>query len=346
MTLNEAATLLEGGVVANGSGKTALITGVCGQDGSYLAEILIAQHYQVIGTSHRSDNVKQIELGGVGVPIVHLDLADARQIHIVLEHFRPDEIYNLAARSSSTQLFDDPIATSEINGLSVVKILEAMRQVCPEARLCQASSSEVFAKAKESPQDESTPLRPRNAYGAAKVFAQNIVDAYRDRFGLFACSAILFNHESPKRGMEYVTRKVTSSAARIAAGAQKSLTLGNLESRRDWGFAGDYMHAMWMMLQQTAPEDYVIASGETHTVKELCDLAFSYVGLDYRDYVFVDEKLFRGVEPTVLRGNSTKARSKLGWRPSVNFPELVTLLMEAECTLYGISGDTKAGRPM
>ena len=328
--------------MSEGHGKCAIITGILGQDGYYLAKHLLSQGYRVVGTSHRAETTSQCDVDAHVVPVVHLDLNNSNEIHSVLERIMPDEIYNLAARASSSQLFDNPIATLDINGIAIVRILEAIHQVCPGARFCQASSSEVFGKARQSPQDESTPLRPRNAYGAAKVYAQNMVDAYRDHYNLFACSAILFNHESPRRGMEYVTRKVTSAAAQIAAGTMKSLTLGDLESRRDWGFAGDYVRSMWMMLQQDVPDDYVIGTGQTHTVRELCDLAFSYVGLDYHDFVVVDTRLVRATEPTVLCGNSAKARSKLGWKTSVTFPELVSLLMEADCTNYGVSKASKA----
>ena len=310
--------------------RTALITGINGQDGSYLAEILIAQGYRVVGTTRSVDGVARVLLTGQEVPVVQLDLADARGIQQVLERFCPDEIYNLAARSSSSQLFDDPIATLEINGNTVVRFLEAIRQVCPATRFCQASSSEVFAKVRQSPQDETTPLRPRNAYGAAKVYAQNMVEAYRDRYGLFACSAILFNHESPRRGLDYVTRKVTSSVARIAAGFADSLTLSSLDSRRDWGFAGDYARAMSLMLRQTAPDDYVIATGITHSVRELCELAFAKAGLDYRNYVVIDNRLARGGETVELRGNSSKAMTQLDWRPSISFVELIGMMVDAD----------------
>ena len=316
--------------VAEPRKKTALITGILGQDGSYLGELLIRMNYRVIGTSHRADSVTEVSLAGTDVPVHPLDISNEGQIRAIFERFQPDEIYNLASRSSSSQLFDDPVATADINGLAIVRMLEAIKNICPNTRFCQASSSEVFAKAGQSPQDETTPLRPRNAYGAAKIFAQNMVEAYRERYGLFACSAILYNHESPRRGQEYVTRKVASTAVRIAAGLTKTLTTGNLDSRRDWGFAGDYVRAMWLMLQQDTPDDYVIATGETHSVRELCQLAFSRVGLDYRDYVAVDESLARGQEQTVLCGNSSKAIVQLGWKPSISFVELVNMMVDAE----------------
>jgi GDPmannose 4,6-dehydratase len=317
--------------VAEERRRMALITGIAGQDGSYLAEHLIAQGYQVVGTSHRSDSASYIKISGVEIPLMHLDLGDTSQIRSVLEKTMPAEVYNLAARSSSSQLFDDPIATAEINGLAVVRFLEAIHQISPATRFCQASSSEVFAKTSQSQQDETTPLHPRNAYGAAKVFAQNMAEAYRERHGLFVCSAILFNHESPRRGHEYVTRKVTRAAARIAAGLDDSLKLGNVESRRDWGFAGDYVRAMWLMLQQSMPEDFVIASGETHSVRELCQLAFSRVGLDYRDHLIVEPGLVRGGDNVELCGNPKKAMTQLGWRPSMSFEELVSMMVDADC---------------
>lgn len=316
--------------MAEARSRTALITGIRGQDGSYLAEILIAQGYRVVGTSRGADGVVCVGESKQEVPVVRLDLTDAGGIQLLLERFQPDEIYNLAARASSAQLFDDSITTLEINGIAVVRFLEAIRHVCPTARFCQASSSEVFAKAGQSPQDESTPLRPRNAYGAAKVYAQNMVEAYRDRYGLFACSAILYNHESPRRGLEYVTRKVTSSAVRIAAGLLDSLVLGNLDSRRDWGFAGDYARAMTLMLRQAAPEDYVIATGQTHSVRELCERAFSSVGLDYRDHIVVDNSIARVPETVELRGNPSKAMANLDWRPSVSFVGLIAMMTDAD----------------
>ena len=309
--------------------KTALITGIGGQDGFYLAELLIAQGYNVIGTSHRS-GANSIALGGSEVPVRHLDLAHGDGIKALLEDTQPHEIYNFASRSSSAQLFDDPIATAEVNGLAVAWFLEAIRHILPKTRFCQASSSELFARSRQSPQDEDTQMLPRNAYGAAKLFAHNMIGAYRDEFGVFACSAILFNHESPRRGMEYVSRKITSSVARIAAGIDHSLKLGSLDSRRDWGFAGDYTRATWLMLQQHAPEDYVIATGVTHSVRDLCETAFSRAGLDYRDYVVVEDDSARRAETIELRGNPAKAMARLGWRPIISFDELVAMMVDAD----------------
>ena len=317
--------------MAANSRKTALITGIAGQDGYYLAELLLNEDYNVIGTSHRSNCESFIRIAGQDVPICHLDLHDARSISALLEKTEPSEVYNFASRSSSSQLFDDPIATAEINGLAVVRFLEALRKVLPATRFCQASSSELFAKSRQSPQDEDTQMLPSNAYGAAKLLAHNMIGAYRDQFGLFACSAILFNHESPRRGIEYVTRKITYSVARIAAGLKDKLTLGSLESRRDWGFAGDYVHAMWLMLQQDLPEDYVIASGHTHSVRDFCAFAFSRVGRDYRDHVIIEENAARRPEKIELCGNPAKAMTRLGWRPTVAFADLVGMMVDADC---------------
>jgi len=310
--------------------KTALITGVLGQDGSYLAELLAAKGYRVIGTSHRGAQRTRLAGPAREIEVLGLDLADGEAIRALVKRYRPDHLYNLAARASSAELFDDVVATTRINGLAVVHMLEAIRTESARTRLCQASSSEVFAKAARSPQDELTPLRPRNAYGAAKVLAQNMVAAYRERYGLFACTAVLFNHESPRRGLDYVTRKITSTAARIKAGLEDSLVLGNLDGRRDWSFAGDVVHAMWLMLEQPEPGDFVLASGETHSVNELCELAFGRLGLDYRKHVVVDPRQGREADAVELRGDSGKARLQLGWRPTIGFKELVYMMVDAD----------------
>lgn len=312
--------------------KTALVTGVLGQDGFYLAKLLSARGYRVIGTSHRGPG--RLDLAGHGNPpveVLGLELADGAAIRALVRQWRPAHIYNLAARASSAQLFDDAAATAEINGLAVVHLLEAIRTESAETRFCQASSSEVFARSAESPQSEGTPLRPRNAYGAAKVFAQNMVEAYREQFGIFACSAILFNHESPRRGLHFVTRKITSAAARVRAGLEQTLTIGNIDGRRDWSFAGDLVRGMWLMLEQPEPEDYVLASGETHSVRELCELAFGRLGLDYREHVKVDPAQQRPPDAVELRGDPSKARVRLGWRPAVGFEELVYMMVDADC---------------
>ncbi len=310
--------------------KKALITGIRGQDGSYLTELLLGRGYEVTGTSHDYAGSMPLRDGAEAVEVVKIDLACAQDVCEVIETFRPDEVYNLAARSSSSQLFDDPIATAEINGVAAVRFLEAIYQSSPETHFCQAASSEVFAGSDESPQNEKTALRPVNAYGAAKAYALNMVVAYRNRYGLHASTAILFNHESPRRGTEYVTRKISRAAAMISMGCSDSLTLGSLDSRRDWGFAGDYVRAMWLMLQQPAGEDFVIATGETHSVREFCDLAFSHVGLNYRDYVKVNESWGRRVETIELRGDATKANLLLGWKSRVGFKELVCLMVDAD----------------
>jgi GDPmannose 4,6-dehydratase len=310
--------------------KMALITGVLGQDGTYLAELLTAKGYQVIGTSHRGERKVKLSGAAYEIDVLRLDLADGEAIRALIKRYRPHHLYNLAARASSSQLFDDVLATTRINGLAVVHMLEAIRTESAQTRFCQASSSEVFAKAAQSPQNELTPLRPRNAYGAAKVLAQNMVEAYRERYGMFACTGILFNHESPRRGLNYVTRKITSTAARIKAGLENSLALGNLDDRRDWSFAGDVVQAMWLMLEQPEPDDFVLASGETHTVRELCELAFGRLGLDYRKYVVVDSQQERKADAIELRGDSGKARLRLGWRPAIGFEELVHMMVDAD----------------
>ena len=319
-----------GGRMTERATKTALITGVLGQDGSYLAELLTTKGYQVIGTSHRGEQRTQLGGSAEEIDVLRLDLADGEAIRTLVKRYRPHHLYNLAARASSAQLFDDVAATTRINGLAAVHMLEAIRTESAQTRFCQASSSEVYAKAAQSPQNELTPLRPRNAYGAAKVLAQNMVEAYRERYGLFACTAVLFNHESPRRGLNYVTRKITSTAARIKAGLENSLALGNLDGRRDWSFAGDVVHAMWLMLEQPEPDDFVLASGETHSVRELCQLAFGRLGLDYRKHVVVDPQQEREADAVELRGDSRKARLRLGWRPAVGFKELVYMMVDAD----------------
>src|SRR5258708_12949109 len=282
-----AATMSGGGRMSERDTKTALITGVLGQDGSYGAELVTGKGYRVIGTSHRGE--QRTRLGGAGneIEVLGLDLADGEAIRALVKRYRPHHLYNLAARSSSAQLFDDVVATTRINGLAVVHMLEAIRTESTQTRFCQASSSEVFAKAAQSPQNELTPLRPRNAYGAAKVLAQNMVEAYRERYGIFACTAVPFNNESPRRGLNYVTRKITSTAARIKAGLENSLALENLDGRRDWTFAGDVVHAMWLMLEQPEPEDFVLASGETHSVRKLCELCVGRLGLHYPQHLVI-----------------------------------------------------------
>jgi len=308
--------------------KTALITGLRGQDGSYLAEHLLDKGYHVIGTSHTKACASAP--AGIITEVEELNLGSTSDVKLLIQKFRPDEVYNLAARSSSAQLFDDPIATADINGLAAVRFLEAIREVSPSTRFCQAASSEVFAGCSVSPQDEATPFRPINAYGAAKAFSANMVAAYRARHGLFATTAILFNHESPRRGMDYVTRKITHTVAMIALGQADELTLGNLDCRRDWGFAGDYVRAMWLMMQHSKPEDYVIATGVTHSVRDFCEVAFSHVGLDYFDFVRIDPQRARRAETVQLCGKPTKIKQYLGWQPSVGFNDLVRMMVDAD----------------
>lgn len=309
--------------------KTALITGLMGQDGSYLAEYLLGKGYRVIGTSHKTSCIFRLPGLDSEVEIEQLDLSSTIEVKSLIGKVRPDEVYNLAARSSSAQLFDDPISTAEINGLAAVRFLEAIREVSPHTRFCQAASSEIFSGTDVSSQDENTPFYPINAYGAAKTYAANMVTAYRLRHGLFASTAILFNHESPRRGMDYVTRKITHTVAKIALGQSNELVLGALDSRRDWGFAGDYVRAMWLMQQQSVADDFVIATGVSHSVREFCEVAFSHVGLNYRDFVRADPQWGRRTETVELRGNPEKIKS-LGWQTSISFVDMVRMMVDAD----------------
>ncbi len=313
------------------SNKTALITGLRGQDGSYLAEYLITKGYHVVGTSHTKAGTFRLPALNTDVEIKQLDLGSVTEVKNMIDKVHPDEIYNFAARSSSAQLFDDPIATAEINGLAAVRFLEAIREISPETRFCQAASSEIFAGTLVSPQDETTYYCPINAYGSAKAYAANMVKAYRLSHGLFASTAILYNHESPRRGMDYVTRKISHTVAMIALGQANELVLGALDNRRDWGFASDYVRAMWLMLQQQDAEDCVIATGVSHSVRDFCKIAFSHVGLEYRDYVRVDPQWARRTEMVELRGNPAKIKN-LGWEASVSFADLVYMMVDADLT--------------
>ncbi|HEX6105739.1 MAG TPA: GDP-mannose 4,6-dehydratase [Gemmatimonadales bacterium] len=310
----------------------ALITGVTGQDGSYLAELLLAKGYEVVGvvrrTSHHS--YERIEHLLDRIEVVAADLLDQHSLTVVLQETRPDEVYNLAAQSYVPTSWSQPVLTGEFTALGVTRILEAIRLVHPTARFYQASSSEMFGKATETPQRETTPFYPRSPYGVAKVYGHWITVNYRESYGLYAVSGILFNHESPRRGIEFVTRKVTDGVARIKLGLARELRLGNLEARRDWGFAGDYVEAMWRMLQQPAPQDYVVGSGETHSVRELVELAFSHVGLDWQEYVVSDPKYYRPAEVDLLLADPAKARRELGWSPQVGFRELVAMMVDAD----------------
>jgi|YNPBryulayer2012_1023412.scaffolds.fasta_scaffold01723_6 GDPmannose 4,6-dehydratase len=312
--------------------KTALITGVTGQDGSYLAEFLLEQGYRVVGMVRRTstvnfDRIKHIQ---DQIEIVQGDLLDQSSLMEIIRAYQPDEVYNLAAQSFVPTSFSQPVLTGEFTALGVTRLLEAIRHVKPDARFYQASSSEMFGKVVEVPQRETTPFYPRSPYGVAKVYGHWITVNYRESYGMFACSGILFNHESPRRGLEFVTHKVTHAAARIKLGLQRELRLGNLEARRDWGYAGDYVRGMWLMLQQDQPDDYVLATGETHSVRELCEVAFGHVGLDWRDYVVVDPKHYRPAEVDLLIGDASKARRVLGWEPSVNFEQLVRMMVDAD----------------
>jgi GDPmannose 4,6-dehydratase len=311
---------------------SALITGVNGQDGSYLAEWLLGRGYEVIGLVREdaADRLDRIHHLRGQLKIVPGSLLDDALLRRVLEQQRPDEIYNFAARASSSQLLTDPTLTAEYNGLAVVRMLEAIRSVNPAIRFCQASSSEMFGAVSQSPQNELTPFRPRNPYGVAKLFAHGMVGTYRENFGVFGCSAILFNHESPRRGPEFVTRKISMSVARIRAGLARSLPLGDLDVTRDWGFAGDYVRAMWQMLQAEVADDYVVATGVSHSVREYCELAFERVGLDYRAYVQTDPRARRAPESRPFVGDASKARRELGWQPSVSFEQLVTMMVDAD----------------
>ena len=310
----------------------ALITGVTGQDGSYLAELLLAKGYEVVGmvrrTSHHSYERIEHLLGRIEV--VAADLLDQHSLTVVLQETRPDEVYNLAAQSYVPTSWTQPVLTGEFTALGVTRILEAIRLVHPTARFYQASSSEMFGKVNETPQRETTPFYPRSPYGVAKVYGHWITVNYRESYGLYAVSGILFNHESPRRGIEFVTRKVTDAAARIKLGMAKELRLGNLDARRDWGFAGDYVDAMWRMLQQPKPQDYVVGTGETHSVQELVELAFSHVGLDWRKYVVSDPKFYRPAEVDLLLADPGKACRELDWKPKVTFEQLVAMMVDAD----------------
>lgn len=311
---------------------TALITGITGQDGSYLAEFLLAKGYKVVGMVRRSSTVtfERIEHIQNEITLEQGDLHDQSSLVDLLERYEPDEIYNLAAQSFVPTSWNQPVLTGEVTALGVTRLLEAMRQVRPEARFYQASSSEMFGKVQEVPQTEKTPLYPRSPYGVAKVYGHWITVNYRESHDLFAVSGILFNHESPRRGLEFVTRKVSHYAAKIKLGLEKKLPLGNLDAQRDWGFAGDYVQAMWLMLQQDEPDDYVIGTGVTYTVQRLCEVAFSHLGLDYKDHVVLDERFYRPAEVDLLISDPTKAKAKMGWEPTVDFESLVHMMVDAD----------------
>ncbi len=312
--------------------KRALITGITGQDGSYLADLLLKKKYKVFGMVRRasSENFERIEHLRGKITLLQGDLYDQLSLIEALESARPDEVYNLAAQSFVPTSWNQPTLTGEFTALGVTKMLEAIRTVNKKIRFYQASSSEMFGKVKETPQSEKTPFYPRSPYGVAKVYGHYITVNYRESYDMFCVSGILFNHESPRRGKEFVTRRISDGVARIKLGLQKKLHLGNLDARRDWGFAGDYVEAMWKMLQQRTPDDYVIATGKSHSVKEFVDIAFKHAGLDWKKYVTVDKKLFRPAEVQHLLGNASRARRKLGWKPKVTFRDLVRLMVEAD----------------
>ena len=311
---------------------TALITGITGQDGSYLAELLLKKGYRVIGVARRSSTVTSERITHIldDITVVQGDLQDQGSLLSLLEEHKPTEVYNLAAQSFVPTSWNQPALTGDVTALGVTRLLEAIRFVDPKIRFYQASSSEMFGKVMEVPQRESTPFYPRSPYGVAKMYGHWITVNYRESFNIFATSGILFNHESPRRGLEFVTRKVTDAAARIKLGLAKELRLGNLESQRDWGFAGDYVEAMWLMLQQDHPDNYVIGTGETHAVREFCEIAFSHVDLDYKNYVVQDEKFYRPAEVDLLISDPSKARNTLKWEPSVSFKELVTMMVDSD----------------
>jgi GDPmannose 4,6-dehydratase len=315
--------------------KRALITGVTGQDGSYLAEFLLAKGYEVAGLVRRSSspNHERIDHLLDRVTLIPGDLLDQTSLMAALNDFQPDEVYNLAAQSFVQTSFTQPVLTGETTALGVTRLLDAIRMVNPEIRFYQASSSEMFGKVHEVPQVETTPFHPRSPYGVAKVYGHWITINYRESYDLYACSGILFNHESPRRGLEFVTRKITNAVAQIALGQADSLALGNLDAQRDWGFAGDYVEAMWLMLQQDTPEDFVICTGETHSVREFLEVAFGRVNLSYEDYVTIDERFFRPAEVDLLVGDASLAKEKLGWTPKTDFTTLVTDMVDADLAL-------------
>ena len=315
--------------------RRALITGITGQDGSYLAEFLLEKGYDVIGVVRRTSTVTFNRIHHIQdeLTLVSGDLLDQGSLIAILSEYRPQEVYNLAAQSFVPASWKQPVFTGGVTALGVTRVLEAIRTVDPTIRFYQASSSEMFGKVREVPQKESTPFYPRSPYGVAKVYGHWITVNYRESYDLFACSGILFNHESPRRGLEFVTRKVTYNVAKIKLGLANQLALGNLDSKRDWGFAGDYVRAMWLMLQQDAPDDYVVGTGETHSVQELCEVAFDRVGLNWRDYVVQDPRFMRPAEVDLLVSDPSKAIAELGWMPKYTFKDLIEMMVDADMAL-------------
>jgi len=315
--------------------KRALITGITGQDGSYLAELLLEKGYDVIGMVRRSSTVNFERIAHIQdqVRCVPGDLLDEVSMIDLLRTYRPEEVYNLAAQSFVQTSFGQPVLTGETTALGVTRLLDAIRLVDPEIRVYQASSSEMFGKVREVPQSETTPFHPRSPYGVAKVYGHWILVNYRESYGLHGTSGILFNHESPRRGLEFVTRKITHTVAKIKLGRVNELRLGNLDAKRDWGFAGDYVDAMWRMLQQDSPDDFVVCTGETHSVREFCEVAFGHLGLNWEDHVVIDEAFMRPAEVDLLVGDGAKARDQLGWEPKTSFEDLVTMMVDADLDL-------------
>jgi GDPmannose 4,6-dehydratase len=324
--------------------KKALITGITGQDGSYLAELLLEKGYEVYGMVRRAstENFERIEHLRDRVTLCQADLLDQLSLINLIDEIQPHEVYNLAAQSFVPTSWQQPLLTAEFTAVGVCRLLEAIRIVDPGIKFYQASSSEMFGKVREVPQTEKTPFYPRSPYGVAKVFGHYLTVNYRESYDLFACSGILFNHESPRRGLEFVSRRITHGVARIKLGLEKELKLGNLDAERDWGYAGDYVEAIWMMLQQTVPDDYVIATGIKHSVKELAKVAFSHAGLDYRDFVISDKALLRPAEVDHLLGDSTKAMKRLGWKPKVTFEEMVRRMVDAD--IKGVKRQIEYGK--
>ncbi|RPJ02560.1 MAG: GDP-mannose 4,6-dehydratase [Deltaproteobacteria bacterium] len=315
--------------------KRALITGITGQDGSYLAEFLLAKGYDVYGMVRRSSTISYERITHVQerLKLIQGDLLDQNSLIEALRMSEPDEVYNLGAQSFVPTSWNQPVLTGEFTALGVTRMLEAIRTVNPKIRFYQASSSEMFGKVKETPQNEKTPFYPRSPYGVAKVYGHWITVNYRESYGIFCCSGILFNHESPRRGLEFVSRKVTHAAARIKLGLQKELMMGNLDAKRDWGFAGDYVEAMWLMLQQEEPEDYVIGTGVAHSVRDLIQIAFDRLGLEWKEYVKVDPKFFRPAEVDYLLGDPAKSKSRLKWQPQTTFKELIEMMVDYDLRL-------------
>ncbi|MBI3548582.1 MAG: GDP-mannose 4,6-dehydratase [Elusimicrobia bacterium] len=312
--------------------RKALITGITGQDGSYLCELLLSKNYEIYGMVRRASHVPFERIKGIvdRIHILDADLTDQTSIDDIVSSVKPDEIYNLAAQSFVPTSWNQPLLTGEVTALGVTRLLNAMRRHAPKSRFYQASSSEMFGKVLEVPQKETTPFYPRSPYGVSKVYGHYITINYRESYGLYAVSGICFNHESPRRGLEFVTRKVTHGTARIKLGLADELPMGNLKAKRDWGFAGDYVEAMWLMLQQKEPDDYVLATGEIHTVEELLKTSFAAVDLDWRKYVRVDKRFLRPAEVDLLCGDPTKAKRKLGWKPKVNFKQLIDMMVESD----------------